>query len=301
VRYETTDVTINDFTVPAALQRQSNDYAEWLPSASLKLDVGNRGRLTASVARTLRRPELNFISPAVLEAELGDNDLLGNPQLDPETAWGGDLGYEQRLGRSGIAGINIFYRDISNLIEVVNTLAVGSEGPGTFVLQPRNVGSGKVWGIEFDLSTDLGFLGLPDTGVFGNISWLDSDVDDDFGTRRFNGQSKYVYNFGLIQDIKAWGAAFGATYRKQGRAFDRLVGEEVFTSYGADLELFIEKRIGRNFTIRAVGSNLLDGSKDEVFNKFTTIADQRARAFDEFELESESAGPVFQIMARFAF
>jgi iron complex outermembrane recepter protein len=137
VRYETTDVTINDFTVAAAQQRQTNDYAEWLPSASLRLDIGNRGRLTASAARTLRRPELNFISPALLGAELGDNDLLGNPQLDPETAWGGDIGYEHRLGKSGIAGVNIFYRDVSNLIEVTNTLLVGSEGPGTFIQHRR--------------------------------------------------------------------------------------------------------------------------------------------------------------------
>ena len=300
VRYETTSVTIDDFTVAAAQQRQTNDYEEWLPSASLKIDVGSNGRFTLSGARTLRRPELNFISPATLEAELGDNDLLGNPGLNPETAWGGDIGYEHRIG-SGIIGVNVFYRDVSNLIELVNTQIEGSEGPGTFILQPQNVGDGKVYGIEFDLSTDLGFIGLPDTGVFGNFSYLDSEITDGFGDRRFNGQSKYVYNVGFIQDLKQWGAAFGATYRKQGRAFDRFVGQEVFTSYGADLEIFVEKRIGDNFTIRAVGSNLLDGAKDEIFNKFNTIGDQVARDFDEYELESETAGPVFQIIARYAF
>jgi hypothetical protein len=95
--------------------------------------------------------------------------------------------------------------------------------------------------------------------------------------------------------------AFGATYRKQGEAFGRVVGEEVFTRYGADLEVFIEKRFGDSFTIRAVGSNLLDGTKDEDFNKFTTVADQEDRNFDEYELESERAGPVFQVVARYAF
>lgn len=301
VRYETTDLTIDDFTVPAGLQRTTNDYEKLLPSASVKIDVGARGRVTASAARTSRRPEFNYLSPATLEAELGDNDLIGNPLLDPETAWGFDLGYEQRLGRSGIAGINVFYRKVNDLIELTNTGEEGSEGDGTFIYQPQNIGDGKVWGIEFDLSTDLGFIGLPDTGVFGNVSWLDSKIVDEFGKRRFNGQSEYVYNFGLIQDIPSVGAAFGATYRKQGGAFDRTVGEEVFTSYGADLEIFVEKRFGKSFTIRAVGSNLLNGAKRERFNKFTTIADQNARSFDEYELESEKAGPVFQLMARYAF
>ena len=58
---------------------------------------------------------------------------------------------------------------------------------------------------------------------------------------------------------------------------------------------------GDSFTIRAVGSNLLDSAKAETFNKFTTIADQIDRDFDEYELESERAGPVFQVVARYAF
>lgn len=299
VRYETTDLTIDDLTPPGV--RFTNDYEEWLPSASFKFDIGSGGRITGSVARTSRRPEFNFLSPALLEAEYGDNDLLGNPLLDPETAWGFDLGYEQRIGRSGIAGVNVFYRKVSDLIELTNTGDEGSEGDGTFIFQPQNVGDGKVYGIEFDLSTDLGFIGLPDTGIFGNVSFLDSEITDLFGERRFNGQSDYVYNVGFIQDIKSFGAAFGATYRKQGGAFDRVIGEEVFTTYGADLEIFVEKRFGKSFTIRAVGSNLLNGAKRETFNKFTTVEDQIDRSFDEYELESEKAGPVFQIMARYAF
>lgn len=301
VRYEMTDVVINDQTVGAAIARQTSDYDVFLPSASLKIDLTATDRITASVARTNRRPNFNFISPALLEAELGDNDLLGNPQLEPERAWGADLGYERRIGRTGVVGVNVFYRKVKNLVEIANTGVEGSEGPGTFVLQPRNTGDGEVYGIEFDLSTDLGFIGLSDTGVFGNVSLLDSEIRDFAGKRRFNDQSKYVYNAGFIQNIPNWGAAFGATYRKQGTAFGRIVAEEIRTSYGADLEVFVEKRFGSKFTIRAVGSNLLDGSKDEVFNKFTTIEDQLDRSFDEYELETEKAGPVFQIIARLAF
>ncbi|MES2269692.1 MAG: TonB-dependent receptor [Pseudomonadota bacterium] len=301
LRYETTEVTINDATVAPALARQTNDYEKLLPSASFKYDITGQDRIIGSVARTNRRPEFNFISPALLEAEYGDNDLLGNPSLSPETAWGFDLGYERRIGRGGIFGVNIFYRDVKNLIELTNTGEEGSEGAGTFVFQPQNIGDGKVYGIEFDLSSDLGFVGLPNTGIFGNFSYLDSEVTDGFGERRFNDQSKFVYNFGFIQDIPTYGAAFGATYRKQGSAFGRVIGEEVTTTYGADLEIFVEKRFGKSFTVRAVGSNLLNGAKREVFNKFNTVADQTARDFKEYELESEKAGPVFQLIGRYAF
>jgi iron complex outermembrane receptor protein len=300
VRWESTDVFIGDF-IGAAPVEVENDYDAFLPSASLKYDTGS-GRVTASAARTLRRPQFDFLFAGTIEEELGDNDLRGNPLLLPEKAWGADLGYEHRLGRTGIVGVNVFYRKVDDLIEIANTGEVREDDGDEFlILQPRNVGDGEVYGVEFDLSADLGFLGLPDTGVFGNVSWLDSEIEDVFGSRRFNNQSEYVYNFGVIQNLRSLGAAFGATYRKQGSAFGRIVSEEVTTTYGADLEVFVEKRFGDSFTIRAVGSNLLDGKKREVFNKFDTIEDQMAREFDEYELESERAGPVFQLVGRFAF
>ena len=53
--------------------------------------------------------------------------------------------------------------------------------------------------------------------------------------------------------------------------------------------------------VRLTGSNLLNASKDEVFDKFGSIADQVARDYDEYELETEDAGPWFQLVARVAF
>ncbi|WP_439539966.1 TonB-dependent receptor plug domain-containing protein [Sphingomonas sp.] len=302
VRWENTNVAIRDLTPGGA--SIDTDYNHLLPSASAKIELGD-GRVTISGARTVRRPRFDDASPVLLEEELGDNDFLGNPLLKPESAWGADLGYEHRLGRTGVIGVNVFYRSISDLIELANTGVPGAAddptGDRTWVYQPRNTGDGTVYGVEFDVSTSLGFLGLPDTGIFGNLSLLESDITDELGERRFNGQSNIVYNFGFIQDVRSLGAAFGATYRKQGAAYDRFVAEEVRTTYGADLEIFVEKRFGKSFTIRAVGSNLLDGAKEESFNKFNTTQDQIDRNFDEYELERETAGPVFQVMARLAF
>jgi outer membrane receptor protein involved in Fe transport len=321
LRYETTDVTITDETVDAADRVQSKDYGVLLPSASVRWALSDTDRITASVARTVRRPNFDFISPAMLEGEYGDNDFLGNPNLEPEKAWGLDVGYERRLGRRGVVGINFFYRDITDLIEITNTGAFSEQAQDdyddaiddgatpeeaaeelvSYVLTASNVGDGQVWGAEFDLSTPLDFIGMENTGVFVNYSWLDSSVEDFMGDRRFNAQSDYVFNVGFTHDIRAWGAAFGATYRKQGDAKSRIVGEEVVTSYGGDLEVFVEKQIGERVVVRLTGSNLLDSSKDEVFDKFNTIEDQIGRDYDEYELETETAGPWFQLVARMAF
>ena len=301
LRYETTDTTITDLTAPVASRVTDNDYAELLPSASLRIKLNDTDRIILSAARTVRRPDFNRLSPAVLEEEFGDSDFVGNPNLQPEKAWGVDAGFERRLGRRGVVGINAFYRDVTDLVEETNTGAVGSAGAGTFVYTVDNVGDGKVWGVEFDLSTPLDFIGMPTTGVFLNYSWLDSSIEDFIGDRRFNSQSDYVLNLGFTQDIPTWGAAFGATYRKQGDAKSRVLAEEVVTSYGGDLEIFVEKQIFKNTVLRLTGSNLLDSSKDEAFDKFASVGDQRTRTYDEFELETESAGPVYQLVMRVAF
>ena len=53
--------------------------------------------------------------------------------------------------------------------------------------------------------------------------------------------------------------------------------------------------------MRLTGSNLNDAAKEEIFRKFTTIGDQLALEYDEFELESETGGPVYQLVARYSF
>jgi outer membrane receptor protein involved in Fe transport len=229
------------------------DETTVLPSGHFALEVADGARIRGSAARTIHNAPFQFLFAGVLEEELGSNDFQGNADLRPETAWGADVGYEQQLGKSGIWGVNFFYRNVKDLIEVYNTGAPGSadDPPDlAYIFSARNTGEGEVWGIEFDLSSDLSIFGLPDTGVFANYSWLDSLVNDEFGERRFNSQAEYVYNFGFVQDLPAIEAAFGATYRKQGASESRVVGEEVVTTYGADLEVFVEKSFGDNFTVR---------------------------------------------------
>lgn len=302
LRYETTKSEVTD-RGDGAHTVSTNDYAFLLPSAHALFNITEDDRIRASVARTVRRPSFDQISPALLEEEpTEDNDLVGNPDLKPESAWGFDLGYEHRIGRRGVAGINFFYRDVKNRIELASTGVVSSEGSG-FVLTPSNIGNGSVMGVEIDVSTPLTFIGMENTGVFMNYSWLDSEVTDlvTGEKRRFNDQAEFVFNIGFIHDIIEWGTSFGSSYRLQGDQFNRILGESVETTYGADLEVFVEQRFGERFVLRVTGSNLLNAKKDETFFKYDTQADQLVNAFGEFELESEQSGPVFQLVGRYAF
>jgi outer membrane receptor protein involved in Fe transport len=327
LRYETTRSNIRYSEDGEVEADYSNDYNLLLPSAHLRWDLTDADRISLSLAKSVKRPNFNELIPALLDGEFGDNDYIGNPKLDPETANGIDLGFEHRMGKSGVVGINFFYRDVKNLIELVNTGEWSEdaqdsyeddleefleENPGAteddFEFEPEswlytsgNVGDGKVYGFEFDLSTPLTALGMPNTGVFLNYSYLNSKVTDFIGERRFNDQARNVYNIGFIQDLPSVDVSFGATYRNQGDAFSRILGEEVTVRYGKDLDLFVEKRFGTSVSVRLSAANVLDASKDEFFNKFNNEADQVDRDFDEYEVESEQAGPSYQLVMRWAF
>ncbi|MFO6419686.1 TonB-dependent receptor plug domain-containing protein [Hylemonella sp. W303a] len=317
LRYETTTTTIKS----EEEGKFNNDYQTALPSLNLKYDLDELNRVSFSVGKTVRRPNFNFLLPDLLDGEYGDNDFVGNPKLNPETAHGVDLGFERRLGKRGIVGVNFFYRSVQDLIELVNTgesseaweelvdddyagdesAALAAGESKSYVYKAKNVGDGKVYGIEFDLSTPLTVIGLPDTGIFFNYSWLDSEVKDFMGTRRFNNQADSLYNVGFIQNLPSLASSFGASYRKQGQAKSRVLGEEVTTTYGGDLEVFVEKRVGKSLSLRLSGNNLLDAEKKEVFHKFNTQEEQESRDYDEYEVEKEKAGPRIQFVARYAF
>ena len=327
LRYETTKSDISYSEDGEVQDAFSNDYNELLPSAHLRWNLTDADRISLSLAKSIKRPNFNELIPVLLDGEFGDNDYIGNPKLNPETANGIDLGFEHRIGKQGVVGVNFFYRDVKNLIELVNTGEWSEDAldsyeddleefleenpdateddfefdPESFLFTSENVGDGKVYGFEFDLSTPLTAFGLPNTGVFLNYSYLNSKVTDFIGERRFNDQARNVYNIGFIQDLPSVDVSFGATFRKQGDAFSRVLGEEVTVRYGEDLDLFVEKRFGTAVSVRLSAANVLDASKDEFIGKFNNQADQIDRDYDEYELETEQAGPSYQLVMRWAF
>jgi outer membrane receptor protein involved in Fe transport len=304
LRYEMTEVDVD-----GDAGKDDNDYDAVLPSLHVKHTLGNgAGRVYGSLARTVRRPNFDLIAPYEIEEEPAEEDaLIGNPQLDPELAWGLDVGYELPLGDRGIAGINVFYRDIEDVIEFVST-GVPTDAGG-LVFTADNVGSGETWGVELDLSTPLSVLELDNTGVFLNAAWLDSSIDDRIlgGDRKFQNQPDYVFNVGFIQNLPKWQAAFGVNYRQQGDAEQIVLGEIRETSYDGDFEVFVEKRWGRTWVLRFTAANLLDLEKEEVIFSYDGDSTQaivdamRANDIDEIEIERESSGPVLQLALRAQF
>lgn len=303
LRYETTQRTVTSDGV--AVDNNAN-FAN--PSFNLRYALDAVSQLRFSVARTVRRPGYDLLAPYLQEEEPADDDaLIGNPDLNNESSWGLDFGYERRIGGSGVVGLNVFYRDISNVIELVNT-GIETEFGGR-IYQPQNIGQGQTWGIEFDMSSSLDFIGLPDTGLYANFTWLNSSITDPFTgeKRRFNDQPAIIYNVGFIQNLRAPGVSFGATIAGRSSATSSNFDETSELTYGGDLEAFVEKRFGDRFVLRFTASNLLNRAKDETFRFYDgdsvaeIVAARLANDVAESEFESETSGRLFQVTLRAAF
>jgi outer membrane receptor protein involved in Fe transport len=317
----TQDYTTTDFVngAPVAQTTGHADSHEFMlnPSSHLQWKLTDADQLRFSVARTVRRPSVEQLVPSVTLESPGDYDVtMGNPDLKMERSLGFDLGYEHSIGKSGIVGVNLFQRNISDLIGMVRTtrpVTDAGQDPADFpggLYTFQNIGSAKVRGVEFDMSMPLTVLGLPNTGIFGNYTRLfsrrlspitgrDVTIDD---------QPSYVYNVGVTQDIPSWKASFGASYQKQGASYQHnSPGEMQSTKYGGNLELFLEKRLGKSFVLRLTGNNLLDSCSEQLEQDFAgddateMMANNRAYNVDFMELERECSSPRWSLTLRAVF
>jgi outer membrane receptor protein involved in Fe transport len=212
--------------------------------------------------------------------------------------------------------VNLFQRNISDLIGMVRTtrpVTDAGQDPGDFpggLYTYENIGTAKVRGAEFDLSTPLTALGMPNTGIFGNYTRLLSSRLSPITGRNvtIDDQPAYVYNVGVTQDIPSWNASFGASYQKQGTAYQHnSPGEMQSTNYGGNLEMFLEKRMGKAFVLRLTGNNLLDSCSEQLEQDFAgddaaeMMANNAAYNVDFMELERECSSPSVSLTFRAVF
>ncbi|KKN57606.1 hypothetical protein LCGC14_0560500 [marine sediment metagenome] len=189
-------------------QTQSNLFA--LPSLNIVNKLGEQTDLRIGVARTLRRPGLNELSPTISDESgtLFDPDSAGNPTLSPESIWGLDTGIDHYFyNGSGLASVNVFARKFSDKIENIREL----EGT-RYVSRPKNIGDGQVFGVELEGRLPLDILELPNVTLWANATYIDSEVDTASGeSRRFLEQNDAVANLGLDWFVSSWRSTFSVS------------------------------------------------------------------------------------------
>ncbi|HNP19146.1 MAG TPA: TonB-dependent receptor [Fulvivirga sp.] len=152
VRYEYTEIE-GHFKVQDS--PFSNNYHNWLPSATLSRKIGKFNTLKASYSRRIQRPSMRVINPYV-EINNNRSQSFGNPSLDPELTDQYELSYGMFVKQFSI-NTSLFYRKTTQTIE--SFLDVNDEGLATTTY--RNIGENESFGVNFYSSvTMLKFITL---------------------------------------------------------------------------------------------------------------------------------------------
>lgn len=283
--------------------RSDEEELQWSPSLHLRWHLSPQDQARISIARTVRYPEFDQLNPVTLTID--DETFRGNPQLDPETAWGLDLGLDHFMGDTGVVGINLYYRRVEDLIEFTqrDVTIGGEEFERVEPINNRN--TGRVYGVELDYSAPMTLLGLPNVQGFLNLSYMDSEVEDAFlegVERRFSGQAKFVMNVGFEHELPALEMSYGMSFQRQGDSEEFEGGEVNRISYDGNLEAFIEKRFaGGDYVLRLSAQNLLDAEKRELIREYDDGDAYRAGQFASSETEVEETSPAIILTFRGRF
>lgn len=168
-----------------------------------------KDQLRLSLTESYKPPTLqNLASPLIRSSlYLGDGpnaatnpDRAGNPALKPELAKGVDLAYERYLDAGGIVSVNLFQRNITDLIRTVVALEdVPGQADQRWVSRPQNIGNAVTRGIEFDAKFRLSELmtDAPAVNLRTNVSVYRSSVSGIYGPyNRIDQQPSATGNIG---------------------------------------------------------------------------------------------------------
>ncbi|HEY3571987.1 MAG TPA: TonB-dependent receptor [Thermoanaerobaculia bacterium] len=192
--------------------------AQWSPRAGLSWrPLDGPARIHASVGRAFKLP--SFFALASPPA------LGGNPDLKPETSYGGDLGVDWRLTSRANAGVTAFWQRYDNLIDFdfqrflhVNRSAVEARGiEGTVAFRPHDrlsVEANGTWQEVEDLTDHVHLRHRPKWIGGARVRWralerLDLELDAQGVSQSFDEQIPVpdrdtVAGYGLVGLRAAW-------------------------------------------------------------------------------------------------
>jgi iron complex outermembrane receptor protein len=215
-------------TVPAAGPVSiKSSYTDVLPSLNASWDARNDLKFRLGAGRTLTRPDLASLSPAVSAVtSIPWSITEGNPHLHPYTSDNYDLSVEWYFAPGGLLSGATFYKRISGFIQ---TLANGTEthnvtqngvtAPEVFtIFQPVNAGTTSAHGFEVSYQQNFTFLPKPfdGTGILANYTYVNAG-DISYGSSTVSspmaGVSKDNYTLVAYYEGPRFGIRANYTYR----------------------------------------------------------------------------------------
>ncbi|MEX2130816.1 MAG: TonB-dependent receptor plug domain-containing protein [Pseudohongiellaceae bacterium] len=239
---------------------KSRDFDFVRPKMEYRFDITSSLQLRLGVEKEVSQLSFSDFSASVDNSDLDKETEAGNPEIVQEQAWVYNLNMEYRLPNdNGVFNAGVYYRDISDVIDRIDI------STATSLLSTRgNIGDAKRYGINMNLSSRLGFVGLPNAMLTAGLSLGDSEVTDPFLgiERRMRGNGRGFSNWGFRHDLPQMNANYGFNVGfpmngGSGRTFIDIDDIEV-ESNEPQMTFYAEKKAFGGTTFRLEARNILD-------------------------------------------
>jgi outer membrane receptor protein involved in Fe transport len=274
------------------------DKNDIFPSASFIYALNDDSNLRLAYGRTTARPSFKEASITQIFDPITSTIFIGNIGLQPTYVDNIDLRWESFSEKAQMFAVSAFYKSFTDPIEMSYFLSASDQ------FTPVNTGTATVFGAEFEIRRNFGFIGGDSWEDFGfnlNFSLIESrlempeaeferrvlnarDGESVSDTREMQGQSPYLVNFGLnyANDDNGWQT--NLYYNVQGKTL-QVVGTgdvpDAYTIPFHSLDFIVNKSFGKDFnsTVNLSVKNILDsdrevryqsfGAEDQIFSKFS--------------------------------
>ncbi len=260
------------------------DELDILPSFSLIYNAKKDMNVRMAYSRTLARPSFKEKSAASIFDPITARRFIGNLDLRQTYIQNADLRWEYFFQPGEMLSLSGFYKGFKDPIEIVTFDALSTDN-----FTPRNVGSGTVYGVEFETRKNFGFISpdLQNLTFATNLSYIKSEVERSDAeyegalltakpgeevsrTREMQGQSPYIVNATLNYSSPESGWNFNTSYNVQGRRLS-VVGiariPNVFEVPFHSLNARVSKTFG-NWRASISAQNLLNQNRQQVYQSF---------------------------------
>ena len=255
------------------------------PSLSATLVFGDH-QIRAGYGETTNRPDFKELSDTIFRDPILDRLVKGNPDLIAAYLTNYDLRWDWYFDQGEFVSLGAFYKEFTDPIETV-ILASASQ-----ITTYRNAESAENFGLEFELYTNLDFIGRwwgeedwwAKWYINTNYAWIDSEIqlserDSQVLTsdnRPLQGQSPYVLNFQVGYDDLDRGINAALLYNEFG---ERIVdvgtngAPDIYQQPQPALDFVYSQKFRDHWKVKFRARNLLD-SKVEL-----TQGDKTVREF----------------------
>ncbi len=239
----------------------SRDFEFVRPKLDYRFDITPSLQLRAMVEKDIEQLSFSDFSATVDGGDEDQNTVAGNPEIRQEQSWRYELNLELRLPEDlGVVNSQFWYRDLEDVIARVDV------SPSASNLQSArgNIGDGKRYGVNLDVSSKLDSVGLANALLTTGVRLRDSEITDPFlGTkRRQPGNGRWSLNMGFRHDLTQRALTYGVNYsnnsnggegRKEIDIID--IEERIESPY---LSAYVEKQAFGSMTFRLESNNITE-------------------------------------------